>query len=116
MKMPASCCSRGHSATPLSFYTDCAAPFFVAGSFDLDAGALDHLAPAREVLADHRAELFRRVADRLHAQAREALLDLRRGERLPCRRMHPANSVGPPARGAPPTPGNIQPPTSPPPP
>src|SRR2546428_10876482 len=99
MKMPASCCSRGHSATLLSFYTDCAAPFFVAGSFDLDAGALDHLAPAREVLADQRAELFRRVAHRLHAQAREALLALPPGERLPTGRMHRGDGLGPHARG-----------------
>src|SRR5882762_10196094 len=65
-----------------------------SSSFDLDAGALDHLAPARQVLADRRAELFRRVADRLHAQAREALPDLRRGERLHCGRMQLGDGVG----------------------
>src|SRR5882762_9425067 len=32
MKMPASCCSRGHSGTPLSFYTDCFGRPFLSGA------------------------------------------------------------------------------------
>src|SRR5262249_40022665 len=50
-------------------------------SFDPDAGLLDDLRPARNLLADERAELFRRAAGRVGADRDQALLHLRRGDR-----------------------------------
>src|ERR1700682_6445685 len=60
---------------------------------DLDAGGLDHLRPAREVLADEGGELLGRIADRLHAERREALLDRRGGERRHGGAVDPGNDL-----------------------
>src|SRR3989442_12394694 len=45
MTMPASCCSRGHSATPLSFHTDCPGRPFLSGA----PGKSEHLEREHEL-------------------------------------------------------------------
>src|SRR5437588_7716752 len=60
-----------------AYYSPFAIRYSPASSLDLDAGLVDHLAPARGLARDQRGQVLGRAADRRHAEVREPPAHLR---------------------------------------